>query len=69
MNVVQYVRDFLHLSVRCGFRRMVRYERERLRRQRALGRAFNPRLDGEPLLRHIGATEEQIVEAKKRGMA
>lgn len=52
-----------------GFLTWLAYEGERRRRERKSGETFDPLKHGEPLLRSIGATEEQIKHAKEVGLA
>jgi len=59
---------WLWMFRRYGFRVTWRYEKERRKRQRIFG-PFKPEIHGEPLLRAIGASEDQIAEAKRRGLA
>ena len=52
-----------------GLRGLLRYERERKVRERFYGRSFDPKVDGLDLLIYVGASYEQIAEARKRGLA
>jgi hypothetical protein len=45
------------------------YERVRRVRLRESGEEFDPLKHGERMLRAVGATEEQIMEAKAKGLA
>ena len=59
---------YLWMIRRYGLRLTWRYERERRRLQRIYG-PFNPVVHGEHLLTFLGATDEQIMEAKRQGLA
>lgn len=59
---------YFWLCSKLGIRRALRYERERHRREKIYG-PFIPSVHGEPLLRHVGATEEQIEKLKEMGLA
>ena len=63
------IRGYLLLLRVGGIRGLLRYERERKARERFFGRRFDPRVDGLDLLISIGATYEEIAEARKRGLA
>lgn len=45
------------------------YESARRERERETGEKFDPKLHGERMLRAIGASEEQIAEARRKGLA
>lgn len=45
------------------------YEQIRRERERELGEVFDPVKHGERMLRAIGATEDKIAEARRRGLA
>lgn len=66
---VSFGRGYIRAVRRSGVRRVWRYERERRRRERLFNRPFVPWLDGEALLRALGASEEQIDWAKEQGLA
>ncbi len=54
---------------RFGVRQTLNYERERKRRERHFNRPFIPWLDGEPLLRALGCSDEEIERAKEHDLA
>ena len=60
---------FLKLGWQLGYLNLWRYERERRRRERELGRVFEAKKDGEPLLRAAGATDDEVKRAKEKGLA
>ena len=60
---------FSKLVKQIGYAAAIVYEGERLRREATFGRAFDPKIDGEPLLRAIRVDEEIIKRAKKKGLA
>lgn len=62
------MRDLLWMMLRYGVRNTLRYERERRRREAVYG-PFVPHVHGEGLLRAIGASDAQVTEAKRRGLA
>lgn len=63
------MRLFLRLARQHGLCRMLRYERERRRRERKTGIKFDPKVHGEDLLRAIGADDLQVQRAKRQGLA
>lgn len=63
------IRGYRFLISRLGIRGTIRYERIRRRRNRAMNRPFIPWLDGEPLARAIGCTEDEIQRLKDAGLA
>lgn len=69
MLIWKKISGWIWFVCRYGFRTLWRYERQRATRERLADRAFDSKLDGERLLRHIGATEEQILLAKQKGLA
>lgn len=62
-------RAHLWLIRKVGLTSYVQYESVRRKRIRESGEKFDPLKHGERLLRAIGATEEQITEAKAKGLA
>ena len=66
--MIDSIKGYIWLARRVGVRRANTYERERRRRKRLYGQ-YIPSIHGAGLLRAVGATEEQIAEAKRRGLA
>lgn len=58
------LRGYLWFVRRYGLVTLIRYER--LRRRYV---AFDPKVHGEAFLRHYGASEQAIAEAKRQGLA
>jgi hypothetical protein len=63
------LRGHLWFVRRFGVASWYRYEAARLGRERETGEGFDPIRHGERMLRALGATEEQIAEARARGLA
>jgi hypothetical protein len=57
-----FVREFGAVS-------WAQYERARRERERELAEGFDPLRHGERMLRAVGASEEQIVRARRLGLA
>ena len=60
---------FEQLAKLVGYEGAITYEAERFRREALSGRKFDPKIDGEPLLRAIRVDEETIKRAKEKGLA
>lgn len=68
-QAVAAMKGHLWFIRRFGFLRWMFYENWRRKSERDFGRKFDPAIDGEPLLRAMDASEEQIELAKSQGLA
>jgi hypothetical protein len=68
-SVMRYFQGLIWMIRKFGVRRTFIYENERAYREFMLKRKFDPKVDGEPLLRACGYGDDEVAKFKEAGLA